>query len=208
MDDDSRDIDEDELNALDTPRSSVSTAEGPKNAVAGGVEVDTSEGPGKGGEGSGANERGRAPGRAAAAGARGGVAGGKDASGGAERASGNRAGAGFGAGGGRAAARAAPARVPNTALQRKMAAKMSAGKRALYYKHAQGHELAATFMNNTGTVLQETSQQIQEISNAMRYLQGNLWELAATGTTPWQRVPNNVHIPPDVYEKHRLLRAD
>ena len=27
-------------------------------------------------------------------------------------------------------------------------------------------------------------------------------ELAATGTTPWQRVPNNVHIPPDIYEKY------
>jgi len=49
---------------------------------------------------------------------------------------------------------------------------------------------------------QETSQQIQEISNAMRFLQGNLWELAATGHTPWKRVPNNVHIPPDIYEKY------
>ena len=36
----------------------------------------------------------------------------------------------------------------------------------------------------------------------MRFLQGNLWELVATGHTPWKRVPNNVHIPPDIYEKY------
>ena len=30
-------------------------------------------------------------------------------------------------------------------------------------------------------------------------------ELAATGTTPWQRVPNNVHIPPDIYEKYNHI---
>lgn len=99
-----------------------------------------------------------------------------------------------------------PAKVPNTNLQRKIAGRIADGKRALYYKHASGRELAASFMDSTGTILQETSQQIQEISNAMRFLQGNLWELAATGATPWQRVPNNVHIPPDVYEKYNHVQ--
>ena len=47
---------------------------------------------------------------------------------------------------------------------------------------------------------------MQEISNAMRYLQGNLWELAATGIKPWQRVPNSVAIPPDVFEKYTARR--
>mmetsp|Transcript_32925 Transcript_32925/g.52743 ORF Transcript_32925/g.52743 Transcript_32925/m.52743 type:complete len:240 (+) Transcript_32925:315-1034(+) len=96
----------------------------------------------------------------------------------------------------------APERVPNSHLQRKVAGKIARGKRALYYTHVSGREIAASYMNSTGVILQETSQQIQEISNAVRVLQNNLWELAATGSTPWQRVPNNVHIPPDIYEKY------
>jgi hypothetical protein len=103
---------------------------------------------------------------------------------------------------GAAPARPRPAPVPNTPLQRKIARKLAAGKRQLHVKHAAGKELSSTFMDSTGTILQETSQSVQEISNAMRYLQGNLWELAATGITPWQRVPNNVAIPPDVFEKY------
>ena len=101
-----------------------------------------------------------------------------------------------------APARPRPVHVPNTPLQRKIARKLAAGKRQLHVKHAAGKELSSTFMDSTGTILQETSQSVQEISNAMRYLQGNLWELAATGITPWQRVPNNVAIPPDVFEKY------
>ena len=72
-------------------------------------------------------------------------------------------------------AKPAFARVPNTSLQKKITGKLGDGRRALYYKHASGRELAASFMNSTGTILQETSQQIQEINNAMRYLQDNLW---------------------------------
>jgi hypothetical protein len=37
----------------------------------------------------------------------------------------------------------------------------------------------------------------------MRRLQGNLWQLAATGTQPWRRVPNSQRVPRDVYEKYK-----
>ena len=44
---------------------------------------------------------------------------------------------------------------------------------------------------------------VQQISNAMRRLQGNLWQRAATGTQPWRRVPNSQRVPRDVYEKYK-----
>lgn len=57
-------------------------------------------------------------------------------------------------------------------------------------------------MASTGTILQETSQHVQETSHAMRYLCDCLWEVCATGVKPWSRIPNNVQIPPDIYEKY------
>ena len=46
-------------------------------------------------------------------------------------------------------------------------------------KHVAGKELGATFLESAGTALQETSMSVQDISDATRRLQGNLWELAA-----------------------------
>jgi hypothetical protein len=39
--------------------------------------------------------------------------------------------------------------VPNTAAQRKLAARIAAGKKAMYVKHASGRELASSFMRGT-----------------------------------------------------------
>ena len=55
-------------------------------------------------------------------------------------------------------------------------------------KHVAGKELGATFLESAGTALQETSMSVQDISGDRAR---NLWELAATGTQPWRRVPNS-----------------
>ena len=94
----------------------------------------------------------------------------------------------------------------NTRAQRRLATTASAASALLRRKHVAGKELGATFLESTGTALQETSMSVQDISNAMRRLQGNLWELASTGTRPWRRVPDAQRVPRDVYEKYNTLK--
>ena len=104
----------------------------------------------------------------------------------------------------RAPSRRAAARVDaSTRAQRRLAKTASAASELSRRKHVAGKELGATFLESAGTALQETSMSVQDISDAMRRLQGNLWELAATGTQPWRRVPNSQRVPRDVYEKYK-----
>ena len=91
----------------------------------------------------------------------------------------------------------------STRAQRRLAKTASAASELMRRKHVAGKELGATFLESAGTALQETSMSVQDISDAMRRLQGNLWELAATGTQPWRRVPNSQRVPRDVYEKYK-----
>ena len=107
-------------------------------------------------------------------------------------------------GGGDAGSRRAVARIDtSTRAQRRLAQTAQTASELLRRKHVAGKELGATFLESTGTALQETSMSVQQISNAMRRLQGNLWQLAATGTQPWRRVPNSQRVPRDVYEKYK-----
>jgi len=94
----------------------------------------------------------------------------------------------------------------STRAQRRLAKTASAASELMRRKHVAGKELGATFLESAGTALQETSMSVQDISDATRRLQGNLWELAATGTQPWRRVPNSQRVPRDVYEKYKRLR--
>ena len=91
----------------------------------------------------------------------------------------------------------------STRAQRRLAKTASAASELSRRKHVAGKELGATFLESAGTALQETSMSVQDISDATRRLQGNLWELAATGTQPWRRVPNSQRVPRDVYEKYK-----
>ena len=91
----------------------------------------------------------------------------------------------------------------STRAQRRLAKTASAASELMRRKHVAGKELGATFLESAGTALQETSMSMQDISDAMRRLQGNLWELAATGAQPWRRVPNSQRVPRDVYEKYK-----
>jgi len=103
-----------------------------------------------------------------------------------------------------AGSRRAVARVDtSTRAQRLLSKTATTASELLRRKHVAGKELGATFLESTGTALQETSMSVQEISNAMRRLQGNLWQLAATGTQPWRRVPNSQRVPRDVYDKYK-----
>jgi len=103
-----------------------------------------------------------------------------------------------------AGSRRAVARVDtSTRAQRLLFKTAATASELLRRKHVAGKELGATFLESTGTALQETSMSVQEISNAMRRLQGNLWQLAATGTQPWRRVPNSQRVPRDVYDKYK-----
>ena len=99
----------------------------------------------------------------------------------------------------------APAVVPMTPLQRRLRRKAAHAAKDAFVKHAAGKELAATFMDGAGMALRETRASAQDTSDATRRLQANLWELAATGSTPWQRVPTSVRIPRDAYETHEAL---
>ena len=104
----------------------------------------------------------------------------------------------------RAPSRRAAARVDaSTRAQRRLAKTASAASELSRRKHVAGKELGATFLESAGAALQDTSMRVQDISDAMRRLQGNLWELAATGTQPWRRVPNSQRVPRDVYEKYK-----
>ena len=94
----------------------------------------------------------------------------------------------------------------STRAQRRLAKTASAASELMRRKHVAGKELGATFLESAGTALQETSMSVQDISDATRRLQGNLWELAATGAQPWRRVPNSQRVPRDVYEKYKRLR--
>ena len=91
----------------------------------------------------------------------------------------------------------------STRAQRRLAKTASAASELMRRKHVAGKELGATFLESAGTALQETSMSVQDISDATRRLQGNLWELAATGAQPWRRVPNSQRVPRDVYEKYK-----
>ena len=91
----------------------------------------------------------------------------------------------------------------STRAQRRLAKTASAASELMRRKHVAGKELGATFLESAGTALQETSMSVQDISDATRRLQGNLWELAATGTQPWRRVPNSQRVPRDVYDKYK-----
>lgn len=103
-----------------------------------------------------------------------------------------------------AGSRRAVARVDtSTRAQRLLFKTATTASELLRRKHVAGKELGATFLESTGTALQETSMSVQEISNAMRRLQGNLWQLAATGPSPWRRVPNSQRVPRDVYDKYK-----
>ena len=103
-----------------------------------------------------------------------------------------------------AGSRRAVARVDTSTRAQRLLFKTATNASAvLRRKHVAGKELGATFLESTGTALQETSMSVQEISNAMRRLQGNLWQLAATGTQPWRRVPNSQRVPRDVYDKYK-----
>lgn len=103
-----------------------------------------------------------------------------------------------------AGSRRAVARVDtSTRAQRLLFKTATTASAVLRRKHVAGKELGATFLESTGTALQETSMSVQEISNAMRRLQGNLWQLAATGPSPWRRVPNSQRVPRDVYDKYK-----
>lgn len=103
-----------------------------------------------------------------------------------------------------AGSRRAVARVDtSTRAQRLLFKTATTASAVLRRKHVAGKELGATFLESTGTALQETSMSVQEISNAMRRLQGNLWQLAATGPSPWRRVNNKQRVPRDVYDKYK-----
>lgn len=111
------------------------------------------------------------------------------------------------------AATTQPSRLPlqpvdrTTRVQKRLTSKFENGEKSLKQKHVTGKELGMTFLESTGGALQETSQSVQEISNAMRRLQGNLWSLASTGVIAWQRVPNSQRVPRDVYEKYKRERS-
>ena len=92
-----------------------------------------------------------------------------------------------------------------TPLQRRLRRKAAHAAKDAFVKHAAGKELAATFMDGAGMALRETRASAQDTSDATRRLQANLWELTATGSTPWQRVPTSVRIPRDAYETHEAL---
>jgi len=108
---------------------------------------------------------------------------------------------------GEMASRRAIARVDaSTRAQRRLAKTAIAASASLRRKHVAGEELGATFLESTGAALQETSMRVQEMSNATRRLQANLWALAATGTQPWRRVPNSQRVPRDVYDKYKTRK--
>ena len=95
--------------------------------------------------------------------------------------------------------------VPNTAAQRKLAARIAAGKKAMYVKHASGRELASSFMRGTEEALSAVGGHCHDIDDSVRHLTANLAELAATGRTEWARVPEKSRPPPDIYD--RALRG-
>ena len=95
--------------------------------------------------------------------------------------------------------------VPNTAAQRKLAARIAAGKKAMYVKHASGRELASSFMRGTEEALSAAGGHCHDIDDSVRHLTANLAELAATGRTEWARVPEKSRPPPDIYD--RALRG-
>ena len=95
--------------------------------------------------------------------------------------------------------------VPNTAAQRKLAARIATGKKAMYVKHASGRELASSFMRGTEEALSAAGGHCHDIDDSVRHLTANLAELAATGRTEWARVPEKSRPPPDIYD--RALRG-
>ena len=159
------DAEDESLSEVDVPIASLGAGEGDAVADASGGKS------GSGGEGSVGGKK-DAGGEKAAGGGGGGHGGVMSSSGG-KKAGGKSSSSSFSSS--KSSGKPALVRVPNTPLQKKITGKLGDGKRELYFKHASGRELAASFMNSTGTILQETSQQIQEINNAMRYLQDNLW---------------------------------
>ena len=68
---------------------------------------------------------------------------------------------------------------------------------------AKARESADNYMTQTGVLLQESSQHVQEIDNAQRRLHANLWELSSCAADkPWGRVGKGVSVPPEIRARH------
>ena len=94
---------------------------------------------------------------------------------------------------------------PRSATQKKFASKLVvvAARRAARVELAKARESADNYMTQTGVLLQESSQHVQEIDNAQRRLHANLWELSSCAADkPWGRVGKGVSVPPEIRARH------